>query len=199
MPARKGLLAPQNTFLDTIATRFDGTRKLCTLAQANSVHISNVFRVSREMCAQFAATMGQCANERVRITSAQTPTKKQEDANRQSRVSKYAQNATSTSFNVLGILPPLASDASERMDKLYTHSFWFRNFRLEPHNCACSSVNANKRTNCSAAHQQSYSVYVDSDKLCPLRPLSHHNGRMGGGGLARAARKSKRPRTMVVE
>lgn len=27
MPARKGLLAPQNTFLDTIATRFDGTRK----------------------------------------------------------------------------------------------------------------------------------------------------------------------------
>ncbi|KAI5718807.1 hypothetical protein M8J76_000553 [Diaphorina citri] len=25
MPARKGLLAPQNTFLDTIATRFDGT------------------------------------------------------------------------------------------------------------------------------------------------------------------------------
>lgn len=29
MPARKGLLAPQNTFLDTIATRFDGTRKHC--------------------------------------------------------------------------------------------------------------------------------------------------------------------------
>ena len=27
MPAMKGLLAPQNTFLDTIATRFDGTRK----------------------------------------------------------------------------------------------------------------------------------------------------------------------------
>ncbi|KAH0552250.1 hypothetical protein KQX54_007681 [Cotesia glomerata] len=27
MPARKGLLAPQNTFLDTIATRFDGTRR----------------------------------------------------------------------------------------------------------------------------------------------------------------------------
>jgi len=27
MPARKGLLAPQNTFLDTIATRFDGTRQ----------------------------------------------------------------------------------------------------------------------------------------------------------------------------
>ncbi|ALC42159.1 elk [Drosophila busckii] len=29
MPARKGLLAPQNTFLDTIATRFDGTRCSC--------------------------------------------------------------------------------------------------------------------------------------------------------------------------
>ena len=28
MPGRKGLLAPQNTFLDTIATRFDGTRKI---------------------------------------------------------------------------------------------------------------------------------------------------------------------------
>ncbi len=27
MPGRKGLLAPQNTFLDTIATRFDGTRE----------------------------------------------------------------------------------------------------------------------------------------------------------------------------
>ena len=27
MPGRKGLLAPQNNFLDTIATRFDGTRK----------------------------------------------------------------------------------------------------------------------------------------------------------------------------
>lgn len=31
MPQRKGLLAPQNTFLDTIATRFDGTRKLALL------------------------------------------------------------------------------------------------------------------------------------------------------------------------
>lgn len=31
MPARKGLLAPQNTFLDTIATRFDGTRKFRSL------------------------------------------------------------------------------------------------------------------------------------------------------------------------
>lgn len=31
MPARKGLLAPQNTFLDTIATRFDGTRKYSAL------------------------------------------------------------------------------------------------------------------------------------------------------------------------
>lgn len=28
MPVMKGLLAPQNTFLDTIATRFDGTREL---------------------------------------------------------------------------------------------------------------------------------------------------------------------------
>lgn len=27
MPVMKGLLAPQNTFLDTIANHFDGTRK----------------------------------------------------------------------------------------------------------------------------------------------------------------------------
>ncbi|GLD56588.1 potassium voltage-gated channel subfamily H member 3-like protein [Lates japonicus] len=27
MPVMRGLLAPQNTFLDTIATRFDGTRE----------------------------------------------------------------------------------------------------------------------------------------------------------------------------
>lgn len=44
MPARKGLLAPQNTFLDTIATRFDGTRKLnfnllFQLSKFNSIHV----------------------------------------------------------------------------------------------------------------------------------------------------------------
>ncbi|XP_017336362.3 potassium voltage-gated channel subfamily H member 8 [Ictalurus punctatus] len=34
MPAMKGLLAPQNTFLDTIATRFDGTHSNFILANA---------------------------------------------------------------------------------------------------------------------------------------------------------------------
>lgn len=34
MPARKGLLAPQNTFLDTIATRFDGTHSNFVLGSA---------------------------------------------------------------------------------------------------------------------------------------------------------------------
>ncbi|XP_058835391.1 potassium voltage-gated channel subfamily H member 8 isoform X2 [Topomyia yanbarensis] len=34
MPARKGLLAPQNTFLDTIATRFDGTHSNFVLGNA---------------------------------------------------------------------------------------------------------------------------------------------------------------------
>uniref|UniRef100_A0A1B6DT39 Potassium voltage-gated channel subfamily H member 8 n=1 Tax=Clastoptera arizonana TaxID=38151 RepID=A0A1B6DT39_9HEMI len=40
MPARKGLLAPQNTFLDTIATRFDGTHSNFVLgnAQVPSIH-----------------------------------------------------------------------------------------------------------------------------------------------------------------
>ncbi|XP_055314848.1 potassium voltage-gated channel subfamily H member 8 isoform X2 [Sitodiplosis mosellana] len=34
MPARRGLLAPQNTFLDTIATRFDGTHSNFVLGNA---------------------------------------------------------------------------------------------------------------------------------------------------------------------
>ncbi|ELU07688.1 hypothetical protein CAPTEDRAFT_168526 [Capitella teleta] len=36
MPARKGLLAPQNTFLDTIATRFDGTHSNFVLGNAQA-------------------------------------------------------------------------------------------------------------------------------------------------------------------
>ncbi|XP_036307440.1 potassium voltage-gated channel subfamily H member 4 isoform X3 [Pipistrellus kuhlii] len=36
MPVMKGLLAPQNTFLDTIATRFDGTHSNFLLANAQS-------------------------------------------------------------------------------------------------------------------------------------------------------------------
>ncbi|MPC46534.1 Potassium voltage-gated channel subfamily H member 8 [Portunus trituberculatus] len=42
MPARRGLLAPQNTFLDTIATRFDGTREYCTRASRLLVLRQNV-------------------------------------------------------------------------------------------------------------------------------------------------------------
>lgn len=46
MPARKGLLAPQNTFLDTIATRFDGTRKFkhCNIYRTihNTIKLYNV-------------------------------------------------------------------------------------------------------------------------------------------------------------
>ena len=39
MPVMKGLLAPQNTFLDTIATRFDGTRKfIFNLVSVYSFH-----------------------------------------------------------------------------------------------------------------------------------------------------------------
>ncbi|XP_018414338.1 PREDICTED: potassium voltage-gated channel subfamily H member 4 [Nanorana parkeri] len=38
MPAMKGLLAPQNTFLDTIATRFDGTHSNFLLANAQVQH-----------------------------------------------------------------------------------------------------------------------------------------------------------------
>lgn len=34
MPAKRGLLAPQNNFLETIATRFDGTHSNFVLANA---------------------------------------------------------------------------------------------------------------------------------------------------------------------
>ena len=46
MPARKGLLAPQNTFLDTIATRFDGTRKFVSCMWA--------FLMSTSICLCFS-------------------------------------------------------------------------------------------------------------------------------------------------
>ncbi|XP_034945688.1 potassium voltage-gated channel subfamily H member 8 [Chelonus insularis] len=42
MPARKGLLAPQNTFLDTIATRFDGTHSNFVLGNAQ---VSTVYPI----------------------------------------------------------------------------------------------------------------------------------------------------------
>ena len=41
MPARKGLLAPQNTFLDTIATRFDGTREFNRFLHMYNICLSN--------------------------------------------------------------------------------------------------------------------------------------------------------------
>ena len=44
----KGLLAPQNTFLDTIATRFDGTRKFAFQLFSNDMNLlssSNSFRL----------------------------------------------------------------------------------------------------------------------------------------------------------
>ncbi len=45
MPARKGLLAPQNTFLDTIATRFDGTREFIHLLQIKNISsIKSIFQ-----------------------------------------------------------------------------------------------------------------------------------------------------------
>ena len=40
----KGLLAPQNTFLDTIATRFDGTRKLYIMLLSFILAFDKIFR-----------------------------------------------------------------------------------------------------------------------------------------------------------
>uniref|UniRef100_A0A8C6TYQ7 Voltage-gated inwardly rectifying potassium channel KCNH3 n=1 Tax=Neogobius melanostomus TaxID=47308 RepID=A0A8C6TYQ7_9GOBI len=45
MPVMKGLLAPQNTFLDTIATRFDGTHSNFILANAQVSQVSQGFPI----------------------------------------------------------------------------------------------------------------------------------------------------------
>ncbi|XP_065155223.1 potassium voltage-gated channel subfamily H member 8-like isoform X3 [Atheta coriaria] len=50
MPARKGLLAPQNTFLDTIATRFDGTHSNFVLGNAQVSTIYPIVYCSDGFC-----------------------------------------------------------------------------------------------------------------------------------------------------
>ncbi|CAH1375325.1 potassium voltage-gated channel subfamily H member 8 isoform X2 [Tenebrio molitor] len=50
MPARKGLLAPQNTFLDTIATRFDGTHSNFVLGNAQVPTIFPIVYCSDGFC-----------------------------------------------------------------------------------------------------------------------------------------------------
>ncbi|XP_078700752.1 voltage-gated delayed rectifier potassium channel KCNH8-like isoform X2 [Branchiostoma floridae x Branchiostoma belcheri] len=50
MPARKGLLAPQNTFLDTIATRFDGTHSNFVLGNAQVANVYPIVYCSDGFC-----------------------------------------------------------------------------------------------------------------------------------------------------
>ncbi|XP_057336280.1 potassium voltage-gated channel subfamily H member 8 isoform X3 [Microplitis mediator] len=50
MPARKGFLAPQNTFLDTIATRFDGTHSNFVLGNAQVPTIYPIVYCSDGFC-----------------------------------------------------------------------------------------------------------------------------------------------------
>ncbi|XP_074604833.1 eag-like K[+] channel [Brevipalpus obovatus] len=50
MPARKGLLAPQNTFLDTIATRFDGTHSNFVLGNAQVPNLYPIVYCSDGFC-----------------------------------------------------------------------------------------------------------------------------------------------------
>jgi PAS domain-containing protein len=50
MPARKGLLAPQNTFLDTIATRFDGTHSNFVLGNAQVPNLFPIVYCSDGFC-----------------------------------------------------------------------------------------------------------------------------------------------------
>ncbi|KAI1291721.1 Potassium voltage-gated channel subfamily H member 8 [Halotydeus destructor] len=50
MPARKGLLAPQNTFLDTIATRFDGTHSNFVLGNAQVPNVYPIVYCSDGFC-----------------------------------------------------------------------------------------------------------------------------------------------------
>ncbi|XP_045129017.1 potassium voltage-gated channel subfamily H member 8-like isoform X3 [Portunus trituberculatus] len=50
MPARRGLLAPQNTFLDTIATRFDGTHSNFVLGNAQVCSLYPIVYCSDGFC-----------------------------------------------------------------------------------------------------------------------------------------------------
>ncbi|XP_076035151.1 eag-like K[+] channel isoform X2 [Oratosquilla oratoria] len=50
MPARRGLLAPQNTFLDTIATRFDGTHSNFVLGNAQVPSLYPIVYCSDGFC-----------------------------------------------------------------------------------------------------------------------------------------------------
>ncbi|XP_012534396.1 potassium voltage-gated channel subfamily H member 8 isoform X4 [Monomorium pharaonis] len=50
MPVRKGLLAPQNTFLDTIATRFDGTHSNFVLGNAQVPSLYPIVYCSDGFC-----------------------------------------------------------------------------------------------------------------------------------------------------
>lgn len=62
MPVMRGLLAPQNTFLDTIATRFDGTRKCAELT--NLLFLPKVSNAT--FCARltqfFTTSLHKCVN-----------------------------------------------------------------------------------------------------------------------------------------
>ncbi|XP_015924116.1 voltage-gated delayed rectifier potassium channel KCNH8 isoform X2 [Parasteatoda tepidariorum] len=50
MPVRKGLLAPQNNFLDTIATRFDGSHSNFVLGNAQVPHLYPIVYCSDGFC-----------------------------------------------------------------------------------------------------------------------------------------------------
>ncbi|MBN3307251.1 KCNH8 protein, partial [Amia calva] len=50
MPVMKGLLAPQNTFLDTIATRFDGTHSNFVLGNAQVQSLYPIVYCSDGFC-----------------------------------------------------------------------------------------------------------------------------------------------------
>ncbi|XP_078408944.1 voltage-gated delayed rectifier potassium channel KCNH8-like [Cetorhinus maximus] len=50
MPVMKGLLAPQNTFLDTIATRFDGTHSNFVLGNAQVLNVYPIVYCSDGFC-----------------------------------------------------------------------------------------------------------------------------------------------------
>ncbi|OCT74147.1 hypothetical protein XELAEV_18033107mg [Xenopus laevis] len=63
MPVMKGLLAPQNTFLDTIATRFDGTRK-----SALFYPILNCSFISVCPCCSLALVQQFCAVESLTVS-----------------------------------------------------------------------------------------------------------------------------------
>ncbi|XP_076679481.1 eag-like K[+] channel isoform X2 [Andrena cerasifolii] len=79
MPVRKGLLAPQNTFLDTIATRFDGTHSNFVLGNAQVPSLYPIVYCSDGFCELTGFTRAQIMQKGCACKFLYGPETKEED------------------------------------------------------------------------------------------------------------------------